>query len=55
MLKLIRPTENSIFKLHNPLEIKLHRNGLSHLKERKFEHNIQEFKHNLQEFLDFFV
>ena len=45
ILKLIRPTVNSIFGCHNPIGGKLLtrlRLGLSHLREHKFEHSFQD-------------
>ena len=46
ILKLIRPSPNSTFNVHNPHEIKLLtrlRVGLSHLREHKFRHDFQDF------------
>ena len=45
MLKLIRPSPNSVFKCHNPQGIKFLttlRLGLSHLREHKFKHSFQD-------------
>ena len=45
LLKIGRPIQNSIFKIHDPLGIKLLtrlRGGLSHLNEHQFRHNIQD-------------
>ena len=45
LLKIDRPIQNSIFKIHDPLGIKLLtrlRVGLSHLSEHRFRHNIQD-------------
>ena len=45
LLKIGRPIQNSIFKIHDPLGIKLLtrlRLGLSHLNEHKFRHNFQD-------------
>ena len=45
ILNIIRPGQNSTFKLHNPLGTKLLtrlRVGLSHLKEHKFKHDFQD-------------
>ena len=47
LLKIGRPIQNSIFKIHDPLGIKLLtrlRLGLSHLNEHHFRHNFQDFK-----------
>ena len=43
-MNFFRPRQNSAFKLHNPLQIKILarlRVGRSHLKEHKFKHNFQ--------------
>ena len=43
-IEFFRPRQNSAFKLHNPLQIKILarlRVGRSHLKEHKFKHNFQ--------------
>ena len=45
LLKIGRPIQNSIFKIHDPLGIKLLtrlRVGLSHLNEHRFRHNFQD-------------
>ena len=45
ILKFIRPSANSFFNYHNPKEIKFItrlRFGLSHLREHKFKHSIQD-------------
>ena len=45
LLKIGRPIQNSIFKIHDPLGIKLLtrlRVGLSHLNEHWFRHNFQD-------------
>ena len=45
LLNFIRPSENSIFNIHNPIGIKLLsrlRLGLSHLNDHKFKHNFQD-------------
>ena len=45
LLKIGRPIQNSIFKIHDPLGIKLLtrlRLGLSHLNEHRFRHNFQD-------------
>ena len=45
LLKIGRPVQNSIFKILNPLGIKLLtrlRLGLSHLNEHRFRHNFQD-------------
>ena len=45
LLKFGRPIQNSIFKIHDPLGIKLLtrlRLGLSHLNEHRFRHNFQD-------------
>ena len=45
ILNFIRTRQNSTFKLHNPIGIKLLtrlRVGLSHLKEHKFKHNFRD-------------
>ena len=45
LLKTGRPIQNSIFKIHDPLGIKLLtrlRLGLSHLNEHRFRHNFQD-------------
>ena len=44
ILKLIRPSPNSTFNVHNPHGIKLLTRlgvGLSHLREHRFRHNFQ--------------
>ena len=44
-LKIGRPIQNSIFKIHDPLGIKLLTRqtvGLSHLNEHRFRHNFQD-------------
>ena len=46
LLKIGRPIQNSIFKIHDPLGIKLLtrlRLGLSHLNEHRFRHNFQDY------------
>ena len=45
ILKFIRPSPNSIFRIHNPTGIKLLtrlRVGLSHLRHHKFNHNFHD-------------
>ena len=45
LLKISRPIQNSIFKIHDPLGIKFLtrlRLGLSHLNEHRFRHNIHD-------------
>ena len=45
LLKLIRPSPNSLYGIHDPLGVKLLtriRLGLSHLREHKFRHNFQD-------------
>ena len=45
LLKIGRPIQNSICKIHDPLGIKLLtrlRLGLSHLNENQFKHNFQD-------------
>ena len=45
LLKLIRPSPNSLYSIHDPLGVKLLtriRLGLSHLREHKFRHNFQD-------------
>ena len=45
LLKIGRPIQNSIFKIHDPLGIKLLtrlRLGLIHLNEHRFRHNLQD-------------
>ena len=45
LLKIGRPIQNSVFKIHDPLGIKLLtrlRVGLSHLNEHRFRHNFQD-------------
>ena len=45
ILKYIRPSPNSVFKCHNPQGIKFLtrlRLGLSHLREHKFKHSLQD-------------
>ena len=45
LLKIGRPIQNLIFKIHDPLEIKFLtklRLGLSHLNEHRFKHNFQD-------------
>ena len=45
LLNFIRPKPNTIFRIHNPLGIKLLtrlRVGFSHLREHKFKHNFQD-------------
>ena len=45
LLKIGTPIQNSIFKIHDPLGIKLLtilRLGLSHLNEHRLRHNFQE-------------
>ena len=45
ILKLIRPSPNSIFNCHNPKGVKLLtrlRLGLSHLRDHKFKHSFQD-------------
>ena len=49
ILKFIRPSPNSIFKIHNPTGIKLLtrlRVGLSHLRYHKFNHNFHDTLNN---------
>ena len=44
-LRTCRPVQNSIYKIHDPLGIKLLtrlRLGLSHLNEHRFKHNFQD-------------
>ena len=46
LLKIGRPIQNSICKIHDPLGIKLLtrlRLGLSHLNEHRFRHNFQDY------------
>ena len=45
LLKLIKPLENSIYNIHDPLGIKLLtrlRLDFSHLREHKFRHNFRD-------------
>ena len=45
LIKLIRPLENSIYNIHDPIGIKLLtrlRLGFSHLREHKFRHNFRD-------------
>ena len=45
LLKIIRPEENNIFHIHDPLGVKLLsrlRLGFSHLREHKFRHNFSD-------------
>ena len=45
ILKFIRPSPNSVFECHNPQRIKFLarlRLGLSHFREHKFKHSIQD-------------
>ena len=45
LLKIGRPIQNSIFKIHDPLGVKFltrFRLGLSHLNEHRFRHNFQD-------------
>ena len=45
LLKIGRPIQNLIFKIHDPLWIKLLtrlRHGLSHLNEHRFRHNFKD-------------
>ena len=45
LLNFIRPNCNNVFKINNPLGLKLLtrlRIGFSHLKEHKFQHNFQD-------------
>ena len=58
VLYFIRPAPNSIYNCHNPKGVKLItwlRLGLSHLREHKFKHNLQDlinplcnFGHNIE-------
>ena len=45
LLKIDRPIQNSMFKIHDPLGVKLLtrlRVGLSHLNKHRFRHNFQD-------------
>ena len=45
LLKIIRPSPNSLYGIHDPLGVQLLtriRLGLSHLREHKFRHNFQD-------------
>ena len=44
MLKIVRPNQCSVYRIHNPIELKLLtrlRVGLSHLNKHRFNHNFQ--------------
>ena len=50
LLKIGRPIQNSVFKIHDPLGVKLLtrlRVGLSHLSEHRFRHNFQDCLNSL--------